>query len=201
MQSKNRRRLLVEEIQRAMSQKKDNQVLRIISLASGPAREIFDVFEQLDNPKKIFVTLLDADYQALAYVSDKAARRKLTKRMRLIPSNLIHLVTGKQKIDFEPQDLVYSIGLIDYFQDKFVIRMLDYIHNILRPGGRVILGNFHPRNPTRALMDYVLGWELIHRTEEDMNRIFMQSAFKQACTNIRFEEQRINLFAECIKPG
>jgi extracellular factor (EF) 3-hydroxypalmitic acid methyl ester biosynthesis protein len=63
----------------------------------------------------------------------------------------------------------------------------------------VILGNFHPRNPDKALMDYVLDWKLIHRTEADMDRLFSNSSFNRPCTNVRFEDQGINLFAECIK--
>jgi hypothetical protein len=36
--------------------------------------------------------------------------------------------------------LVYSIGLIDYFSDRFVVSLLDYIHGLLKPGGSAILG-------------------------------------------------------------
>lgn len=196
---RNRRQLLVDEIRLTLSQKENGDVTHISSLASGPAAEIFDIFQQLDNPDKLYVTLVDIDLQALAFVSDKARRRKWRKRLRFVPGNLIEVVNGRQDLGIESQDLIYSIGLIDYFSDNFVIRLLDYIHSKLRPGGRVILGNFHPRNPTRALMDHVLSWELIYRTEDEMNRLFEQSAFRQPCTNIRYEAQRINLFAECIK--
>jgi hypothetical protein len=48
-------------------------------------------------------------------------------------------------------------------------------------------------------MDHVLDWRLIHRTEEDMHRLFQASAFRGPCSNIRYEEQGINLFAECIR--
>jgi extracellular factor (EF) 3-hydroxypalmitic acid methyl ester biosynthesis protein len=196
---RNRRLLLVDEIRSTLSQKENGDVTRVSSLASGPAREIFDVFQQLDDPGKLYVTLVDVDLQALAFVSDKARRRKWRKRLRFVPGNLIDVVNGRQELGIESQDLIYSIGLIDYFSDNFVVRLLDYIHSKLRPGGRVILGNFHPRNPTRALMDYVLSWELIYRTEDEMHRLFQQSSFRRPCTNIRYEAQRINLFAECIK--
>jgi len=76
---------------------------------------------------------------------------------------------------------------------------LNYVYGLLKEGGKVILGNFHPKNTSKALMDYVIDWKLIHRTEEDMNRLFRESAFSKDCTNIRFEEQGVNLFAECIK--
>jgi hypothetical protein len=97
------------------------------------------------------------------------------------------------------QDLIYSIGLIDYFDDQIVIKLLNLVYSMLRSGGRAILGNFHPSNPMKAMMDYVLDWKLNHRTEEDMNRLYRQSAFGKPCTRVLFEEQRINLFAECVK--
>jgi len=196
---RNRRQLLAEEIRATLSQQGNGHVTRIASFVSGPAAEIFDVFQDLDDPDKLFVTLVDIDLQALAFVSDKARRKKWRKRLRFVPGNLVQVANGKQELGLEPQDLIYSIGLIDYFSDNFVVRLLNYIHGKLRPGGRVILGNFHPRNPTRALMDYVLSWELIYRTEEEMTRLFEESAFRRPCTKMRYEAQRINLFAECIK--
>jgi len=79
--------------------------------------------------------------------------------------------------------------------------LLDWVHDRLRPGGRVILGNFHTSNPSKALMDYVLDWRLIHRSEDDMHRLFQSSKFGRGCTNIRFEPAGVNLFAECVKAG
>ncbi len=58
-----------------------------------------------------------------------------------------------------------------------------------------------PHNPAKEFMDYVLDWKLIHRTEADMNRLFSGSAFRTACSRIRFEEGGINLFAECRREG
>ena len=166
---RNRKQILVDEIRSTLSRNENGDVTRISSLASGPAREIFDIFEQLDEPGNLHVTLVDFDLQALAFVSDKVRSKRWRKRLRFVPGNLIHVVNDKQDIGIESQDLIYSIGLIDYFSDKFVVRLLDYIHSKLRPGGRIILGNFHPRNPTRALMDHVMNWKLIHRTEDDMH--------------------------------
>jgi hypothetical protein len=40
---------------------------------------------------------------------------------------------------------------------------------------------------------------LIHRTEDDMNGFFQASAFHSSCSKVLFEEQGINLFAECIR--
>jgi extracellular factor (EF) 3-hydroxypalmitic acid methyl ester biosynthesis protein len=195
---RNRRGLLAGYIQETLKESQ-GRTAQITSLACGPAAEIFDTFETLDDKSRLYATLIDIDLQALAFVSDKASRFSLTPRMNLINGNLVYLATGRQQIKAKPQDLVYSIGLIDYFNDKFVILLLNYIHKLLRPGGKVLLGNFHPKNPTRAMMDYILDWKLIHRSEEDMNRLFETSDFGRPCTDIRFEPEGVNLFAECIK--
>jgi len=195
---RNRRGLLVEHIQ-ATLKNAEGRTARITSLACGPASEIFDVFESMQDQSKMHATLIDIDLQALAFVSDKCDRLKVRRHIDLINGNLVYLATGRLKLNLSNQDLVYSIGLIDYFNDKFVIAMLSYIHSLLRPGGKVVLGNFHPKNTSKAMMDYLLDWKLIHRTEDDMNRLFKASAFKQTCTNIRYEAEGINLFAEGIK--
>jgi hypothetical protein len=35
--------------------------------------------------------------------------------------------------------------------------------------------------------------------KKTMNRLFQASAFARPCTRILYEEQQINLFAECVK--
>ena len=195
---RNRRPLLAQEINAVVSAKQGAPA-RVTSLACGPAAELFDVYEKLEDPAKLTATLIDVDLQALAFVGERRDQARLQKQMRLVNANLVYLVTEKETIDLRDQDLIYSIGLIDYFSDKFVIKLLNYVHKALLPGGKVILGNFHPRNPDKPMMDYVLDWRLIHRTEDDMNRLFRASAFGSDCSNVRFEEQGINLFAECVK--
>ena len=154
---------------------------------------------QVVEPARLTANLIDMDLQALAFVADKRDKLRLSRRMITHNENLIFLALGRKRLELANQDLVYSIGLIDYFGDDMVVRLLNWIHGILRPGGKVILGNFHPNNPTKALMDYVLEWKLIHRGEEDMDRLYRSSLFGRPSTAIRWEEQRINLFAGCVK--
>jgi SAM-dependent methyltransferase len=193
----NRREILVEEISKTLTAR--DEPARVLSMACGPARELFDVYGKLADPNRLVATCLDIDLQALAFVGDVRDRRKLKSRMRLENGNLVYLATGRHKLDLPPQDLAYSIGLIDYFNDAFVVKLLDFVHEKLRPGGRVILGNFHPRNSTKAMMDHVLDWKLIHRDENDMNRLFEASRFGRACDEIRFEPRQVNLFAIASK--
>ncbi len=196
---RNRRGLLAREINKTLAAA--DGPAEILSLACGPAREVFDVFETLQDKSQLKANLLDLDSQALSFVSEVADKKGLSENLNILHHNLIYLALGRKKIDLPPQALIYSIGLIDYFKDSLVLKLINFIYDRLEPGGRVILGNFHPDNTTKALMDHVLNWRLIHRSEDEMNRLFEASKFGRPCTEILYEETRINLFAVCVKAG
>ncbi len=197
---RNRRGILRDEIH-AVIEARGAAPARVCSLACGPAREVLDVFQGLDDPTQLCATLIDIDSEALDHVRRAVDAAGLSARVTLVQGNLLHLAAGRQKVDLPPQDLIYSIGLVDYFGDKHVVALLDFIHRALAPGGRVILGNFHADNPSRGLMDWLLDWRLIHRTEEDMDRLFTASAFGRPCTDVCIEPAGVNLFAACRKEG
>jgi extracellular factor (EF) 3-hydroxypalmitic acid methyl ester biosynthesis protein len=195
---RNRRGVLATVIRETLDRKGDGKA-RVASFACGPAEEVFDVLEEMDDPSRLEMSLVDIDWEALGYVSSRLEKAGRTKNVKLHHANLVYLATGKETLPLEDLDLVYSIGLIDYFEDRFVVALLNYAYDVLAEGGSVILGNFHPRNLGRAFMDHVLDWKLIYRTEEDMNRIFAASRFGRPCERIRYEEERVNMFAEGVK--
>jgi SAM-dependent methyltransferase len=145
------------------------------------------------------ITLIDNDQEALAFVRAEVERHGWSERVHLHHANLVHLALGRQEIGLSYQDLIYSVGLIDYFEDALVTRLMDYGWRCLAPGGELLLGNFHPRNPDKAIMDHILDWRLIHRDEAQMDRLFQRSSFGRPCTSQVLEAERVNLFASCLK--
>ena len=196
---RNRRVLLLEELQRALSLT-EHRPLRVTSLACGPAAEIFDILlQEPELAEQVEFTLVDVDQQALEHVEQRLAHHGLAGSVRLERRNLLHLCVGRQDLDLQPQHLIYSIGLIDYFDDRIVTRLQRWIHSCLAPGGRSILGNFHTSNPTRGLMDHLLDWRLIHRDEADMLRLAAAAGFADRQTSCRFEAAGVNLFAISVR--
>jgi extracellular factor (EF) 3-hydroxypalmitic acid methyl ester biosynthesis protein len=194
---RNRRRLIAGEI--LSSYRAAAKELHVASLACGPAREIFDVLDKVDDRGRLQVSCVDIDREALAQLGAQCQERNLSQQVRTFQGNLIHLATGRQELELTPQDLIYSINFADYLSDEMVLTLLNWTHDKLRPGGRVVLGNFHPRNPTRGLMDHVLEWRLTHRDEAEMNQLFVNSRFARPCSRILFEDEGAYLLAECHK--
>ena len=192
---RNRRELLREELQRSLTLT-DQRPVRVTSLACGPAAEVFDILlQEPELAAQVSFTLVDVDEQALQYVRERLIREELESVVRLERRNLLHLCIGRQQLELEPQHLIYSIGLIDYFDDRIVTRLQTWIHSCLAPGGRSILGNFHTSNPTRGLMDHLLDWRLIHRDEADMLRLAEAAGFAPDATQCCLEPEGVNLFS------
>lgn len=194
---RNRRRMLASEI--AKSYRATAKEFYVACLACGPACEVFDAFGDVSDGRRLNVSCVDIDREALAQIAERALAEKLRGQLQPLHGNLIYLATGRQEMQLASQDLIYSLNIFDYLSDDLVVAVLDWIHAKLRPGGRAILGNFHPRNPSRGLMDHVLEWRLTYRDEADVNRLFQASRFAKPCQRIAFEDEGVYLLGECAK--
>lgn len=197
---RNRRRLLAAAIRDVADKQRGAGAgpTLITSLASGPAREIFDVLNT-SNPRDITATCVDIDSEALAFAAGLAEHHGVGSRITFVQDNVIHLAQGRGKTVLAPQHLIYSVGLIDYLKDEYVVAILTWMHNQLLPGGTAILGNFDASNPGRPFMDHVLQWKLIHRTAEELQSLFARSAFGESPVSVRVEAEGVNLFAFCTR--
>jgi len=197
---RNRRGLLNAAIRDVAMRVGSGRTTRITSLASGPAREIFDLFTSPEVPD-VHATCIDIDAEALAFASERAQALGVQDHITFAQDNVIRLSRGRGKTTLEAQHLIYSIGLIDYLQDEHIVRLLDWIYDQLLPGGTVILGNFDAANPDKAFMDHILEWRLIHRTPAELQGLFGRSKFGDTPLSVEYEAERVNIFARCTKRG
>lgn len=195
---KNRRGLLAGAIRESLKNWPDSAPMPVTSVASGPAREIFDVLAGGED--NLHFTCIDIDQEALAFVSNQAQTRGVQDKLTLARENAVRLSRGKSRLSMPRQQLIYSIGLIDYLSDECVVDLLNWGFDNLLPGGTLIVGNFDPGNPDKPFMDHVLEWILIHRTPEQIREIFSRSKFGSAPIKVIHEAAGVNLFAFGRKP-
>jgi CRP-like cAMP-binding protein len=168
--------------------------VRLTSLAAGTAQEVFDLLAS--TPQHLYVTCLDADPRSLAANSDRAGELGCADRITFMQADLLTIVGGTAAVRFEPQQVIYGLGICDYLNDGQVVALLDWVHGLLTPGGWVILTNRDAASPDRAFAEHMLDWPVIHRTQEECGDLFMQSAFKSRPEMVR-EDAGVNLFARC----
>jgi extracellular factor (EF) 3-hydroxypalmitic acid methyl ester biosynthesis protein len=65
-------------------------------------------------------------------------------------------------------DFIYCAGLFDYFSQKVCRKMVELFASMLAPGGEVLVTNVADTNPVSDWMEYVMAWDLIYRSREEM---------------------------------
>jgi len=195
---RNRRGMMTALIRRVESQWRSHGPMPVCSLASGPAREICDLFVA-DPATNLHATCIDIDGEAIGYAGDLALDLGIGSRITFAIDNVIRLAAGRGRVRVGPQQLIYSTGLIDYLEDSFAISLLDWAHDTLLPGGKVAFGNFATGNPDKAFLDHVLEWVLIYRTADDLRELFARSKFGHAPVEVLVDPTGVQLLAVAQK--
>jgi SAM-dependent methyltransferase len=183
-----------------MNHSKQEQPVKVLSVASGPAMEqqLFLRSGREHYKRNIEFTCLDQDQESL-----KHAQRQLLSLERLMGSGFRFKFNNMAIRDLinngcpeSGYNLIYSAGLFDYFTEPVAQKAAQQMYASLAEGGKLIIGNFSKNNPTVPLMELVLDWNLIYRSEEDLMRIF-----KGIGKSIHVEQEPlgINLFVVISK--
>ncbi len=201
---RNRRRLLVESANAAWRERPDaGRRLRIMSVACGPAWEVRDLFAGAADCERFECTLLDQDEEALgeaeAAIAAVSARIGAPVGVRYLRNSVRTMLSTRDLSQrFGRHDFVYSMGLFDYLTTPVARTVLQKLYQLVAPGGRMIIGNFHVGNPTRVYMEYWMDWALLYRTEDELAA--MARELPGATHRVYFEDTRSQMFLEVHKP-
>jgi CRP-like cAMP-binding protein/SAM-dependent methyltransferase len=172
-------------------------ITRIMNLACGPNRELFDFLTECEYSESIEALCVDIDSEALQYTNQYVNIFPHRASIRLMSENVIKWSLGRARHHIEPLDIIYSAGLCDYLDPRLFRALITQCHRHLKPGGTLLLGNF-TFYPDSLFLDKLLKWELIYRTEEDLRELFAPTPFGDRVTIIA-ERENVNLFAMATK--
>jgi SAM-dependent methyltransferase len=195
---RNRRELLTAAIARVYDQWNEQVPMPVTCLASGAAREVFDVFSVRDRPR-IRITCIDIDPEVNAYAAKIASEAGAVENTVFLQQNLLKVFAGRGKAELAAQQMIYAVGLIDYLRDRQVVMLLNWAYDHLKPGGRIMIGQFHPSSPDRAFLDHIADWALFYRDHEQIEQLFAASKFGDAPVTLTTEDAGVQTFASCDK--
>ncbi|WP_455208337.1 class I SAM-dependent methyltransferase [Kaarinaea lacus] len=196
---RNRADYLVRKITSVVQERSGStDPIRILSVACGPAMEWQKLIPLLPDGVRLEVDLLDQDQQALLS-TQRQLKRLLARYPKAIKFRYLNKAIKNIIIrgtEFKDYDLVYSSGLFDYLSDSASAMAGASLHRCLKPGGKLIIGNFNVGNPNQMVMDYALDWPLIYRSKDDLYGLFKNL---EGSILIESEPLGINLFCVIIK--
>lgn len=200
-----RKDLIKGRLGRLLEARTEDDPVRILAIAAGPAQEIFELLGEhprLDRPLEI--VLLDQDEQALGYSYDRLRRvvaaRKLDQvRVVHLHDSIKRLLSGGSVPGDDQFDAVYASGLFDYLQTRSWVSLCRTLYRSVRPGGELFVGNMVPSNPSRFLMECHLDWFLLYREHAELLELGHRAA-PTAELEILQEPTGVNPFVRLGKP-
>jgi extracellular factor (EF) 3-hydroxypalmitic acid methyl ester biosynthesis protein len=169
--------------------------LRVLSVAAGPAWELQDVILDARDAERFRFTLLDQDTYALGAAREVVARleraRGVPLRVAFVQESVRTMVRARLADRVGRFHCIYSMGLFDYLAMPVARAVLARLHDLLEPGGVLLVGNFHAANPSRVYMEYWGDWKLLYRTEASM--LAMAQDLPGASASVGFDDTRCQM--------
>ena len=191
--------------EKSLEEAKGNDI-NILSLASGPCVEFQNAIEKYDQEtlSKINLTLFDLDQVSLEHAQTKIYEKSIEQQksinIEFINASVKLFIESSNQKNTEYYDLVYSGGLFDYLDNATSTAIVTNLFNFIKPGGRVIIGNFTQKNSTKAFCHFVTNWHLIHKTEEEMRAWTKYLPKNSYHLKIDYDDNGINAFLVLEKP-
>lgn len=177
---------------------RERETVALLSVGSGPAREIRELITTNPLNDQCHVSLVDMLPEALSYCQEKILDLKSATGSRITAAYFNRSVRDFIRFPhtleiFREQDLIYAIGLFDYLPFHTAKRVIQNLYPLLAEGGELIIGNFDLSNPTRFYMEYALEWYLLYRSQEEMLRLAEEIPFP-ASSYVESDEGGVQLY-------
>lgn len=178
--------------------------VRVCSIGSGPAIDIERGVSLMPEARRrqLEVVLLDLDDEALDYAADRLRYVLKAEQIACRRDNLYRLA-DKPRPALAPAscDFLVCSGLFDYLPDESAAKLLAWMWQRMAPGGRLLVGNFAPHNPSRAYMEWIGNWYLIYRTAAEMAALTEAAGIPGVAYRIGAERLGIDLFLCADRPA
>ena len=171
-------------------------------MGSGPAFELRHVLRFQEDCDNYHFALLDQDPIALSEAADliQELENKFDRKVEVD-----YLKYSVRKMLFARQleqklgqfHFIYSMGLFDYLAAPVAKAVLKRLYQLLKPAGKMVIGNFHVSNPSKFYMEYCCDWVLYHRTEEEF--LNMLNEDPSAKVSVFFENTGSQMFLRIEK--
>jgi SAM-dependent methyltransferase len=176
-------------------------VLRVVSVGSGPALDMHRAAEQLTKSQRQRLQLVLLDLDPLALETARGRLEPLLAAEQIIThrENLYRLASRPLSCDISHAQLVACTGFFDYLADEDAANLLRFLWSQVAPQGRLLVFNFAPHNPSRALMEWVANWYLIYRDRPQMLELAHAAGLPPANVEIQAEAVGIDLYIDAVQ--
>lgn len=177
----------------ATAQSKKNSRPRILNVASGPCREVYELLKKGEfKDSNVVFHCVEQDPKAIEYAQGLLGGEP---RVKFFQQNAVRLALSKDihgSLEGE-YDFIYSTGLFDYLDRRVSLRLAKNLKELLSPGGVLAVSDVRDKfsNPSVYYMEWVGDWNLVYRDDDDFRRIFLEAGFAPHSLACKYEQQGV----------
>lgn len=151
-----------------------NGPARIASLGCGPAKEIENILSSSRLAGEAHFTLIDQDLEALedtyARLMPSVAGKRGQAKLNILQESFVGIVRGGVAAgQIEQQNLIYTVGLVDYLRASMARSLATRLYGQLAPGGTLIIGNMADSRLSNFWpMEFIADWRVEYRNRDEM---------------------------------
>jgi len=144
----------------------------VMSIACGSCRELVEISPEISH-SGAHITAIDNDEDALHYAQSRLYYTGIQSSVEFRKYNALRLFDHDiAEQDFGQQDIIYSVGLFDYLETDFLVKMIDSLYRLLSDGGKMILAFKDARKYRSQVYHWFMDWYgFLQRYEEDFRDI------------------------------
>lgn len=149
--------------------------INILNIACGSCREINELLPDIKTHGSIIFNCLDWDKEALQFSQDALLPiRPKNVEFKFIKEDIINIIKdGNVAQLLGVQNLIYSIGLIDYLPDRILKRLINALYMLLPRGGKLVLTHKNKEKTFPTIPpDWFCDWKFVPRNKEEIINLF-----------------------------
>jgi len=137
---------------------------RILSMGCGHLRELS--LSSAGATKLGAMYALDADGESLDVVREEHVHVRALETVHAGVRDVL-----KATVAFERLDLIYAANLFETLAEPVACALVARLVAMLAPGGKLLVANMVPSVANRALLEGVMAWPVVWRTEDQLARL------------------------------
>jgi SAM-dependent methyltransferase len=178
--------------------------LKVLNLACGGCKELRDICSERPERvigKDVSFYCLDWDAEALDFSRDQLGGAPGNFNISFVRENILSFIRRTGFFDENGQmDVIYSIGLADYFRDRILRAMMHSAYKGLKPGGRFIIAHKDKEiSFSHVPPEWFGDWTFYQRNEQDLYSLINETGLDWSEIKIDRDETGDIFFYTLVK--
>lgn len=170
----------------------NNRKLDILNIGCGSSREIRELIleKNINIGNNVTFTCLDQDTEALNFSKKEIEKIDHNINISFLKKDILNIILNREEKQLNKQDIVYSIGVADYFLKTTFENFIKYCYRLLRPKGKLIIPLCSSHNPKLYIpLRWFCEWDFYSHNANDIKN-FIQDELNIEKVKIIWERQK-----------